>query len=94
MLSRSRRSDGAGKRVAKQQGPSITRFAEKNFDVFITVDRKLESEHKLAEFRLGFIIVRVRSNRFADFRPILASMLEAVSRVRPGEVIHLAESRR
>jgi hypothetical protein len=36
--------------------------AERAFDVFVTIDRKIELENDLTRFRLGFVIVRVKSN--------------------------------
>jgi hypothetical protein len=64
-------------------------FAEKNFDVFVTIDRKIEREHNLTNMKLGFVIAHVRSNRFVDFEPLLAILAAAVGRARHGEVIQL-----
>jgi hypothetical protein len=75
----------AGWRTSKD-GPLLD-FAQRHFDVFLTVDRKLEREHDLSSFRLGFVIARVRNNRLDGFEPILSGLRAAVDAARPGEVI-------
>jgi hypothetical protein len=73
---------------SSKDGP-LLRFAEKHFDVFVTIDRKMERENSLSALRLGFVIAGVRSNRLTDFQPILSDLAAAVARVKPGEVIHI-----
>jgi len=67
----------------------LLRFADKNFDVFVTIDQGMERENDLSAFRLGFVVASVRSNRLIDFQPILADLAAAIARVKPGEVVHI-----
>jgi len=69
-------------------------FAEKNFDLFVTVDRRMEFENRLDRFRLAFLIIRVRSNKLADFLPLYDSIQSAVDSIRPGQIIRLGDSHR
>jgi hypothetical protein len=69
-------------------------FAEKHFDVFLTVDQRLESQNQLKKFRLGFIIVRARTNSLIDFIPLFDELLTAATSVRPGEIIHIGQPKR
>ena len=69
-------------------------FAERHFDVFITIDRRLEFQNALYKFRLGFVVVRVPSNRLHAFLPLFDELLAAASTVRPGEVIHIGLPKR
>jgi hypothetical protein len=69
-------------------------FAEKRFDVFLTVDRRLEFQNHLPKFKLGFIVVRVPSNRFHSFVPLFDELLDAATSVRPGEIIHIGQPKR
>ena len=71
-----------------KDGPLLA-FAQKHFDVFVTVDRSLATQNDLTEFRLGFIIARVPGNRLDGFEPIFEMLNAAAGRVRPGEVIHV-----
>jgi len=58
----------AGWRGSKD-GPLLS-AAEQTFDVFVTIDRRLERQYNLAKYRLGFVIVRVPSNMLSSFEPI------------------------
>ena len=64
-------------------------FAQDRFDVFVTVDRKLETQNDLSWFRLGFIVVRVPNNRLEAFEPIFRHLNDAASKVRRGEIIRV-----
>ena len=64
-------------------------YAQKQFDVFVTIDRKLERQHDLKKLNLGFVIARVPSNEIASYRPIFAALREAAENAKPGEVSHI-----
>jgi hypothetical protein len=68
---------------------SLLGVAQDRFDVFVTVDRRLEKQNKLSEFKLGFVIAHVPNNRSDAFEPIFKLLNEAAEKVRPGEVIHV-----
>jgi predicted nuclease of predicted toxin-antitoxin system len=78
----------AGWRSGKD-GPLLT-YAQDRFDVFVTVDRKLETQNDLSQFRLGFIMARVPNNRLDGFEPIFEQLNTAAAKVRRGEIIHVA----
>ena len=67
----------------------LLEFAQGRFDVFVTIDRKLEKQYDLAAFHLGFVIARVPNSRLEAFRPILAELKAAAERVGPGHVIQV-----
>jgi len=69
-------------------GPLLV-LAQGRFDVFVTVDRKLERQNDLSKFKLGFIVARVPNNRLDGFVPIFEQLNTAAEKVRPGEVIHV-----
>ena len=56
-------------------------YAQEQFDVFVTIDRKLERRHDLKKLKLGFVIVRVLSNEIGCYRPIFAALREAAENV-------------
>jgi hypothetical protein len=78
----------AGWRGTKD-GPLLG-FAETRFDVFVTVDRRIESQNNLSRFNMGFVIARVSSNRLEAFNPIWNDLLDAVERARGGHIVHVA----
>jgi hypothetical protein len=51
--------------------------AEKEFDVFITVDRKLAEQQHLPSFRIAVILLRAPSNRLEDI-PLAPAIVEQV----------------
>ena len=71
-----------------KDGPLLA-FAQKHFDVFVTVDRSLATQNDLTKFLLGFIIARVPNNRLDGFEPIFEMLNAAAGRIRPGEVIYV-----
>ena len=55
-------------------------------DAFLTMDRKLESQHDLSRLSFGVIVIRARCNRMPDLLPLVSDILGALSRIRPGKV--------
>lgn len=78
----------AGWRTAEDE--SLLAFAQARFDVFVTVDRKLELQIDLTQFELGFVVARVPSNRIEAFEPILQELAKAVESVRRRQVLHVS----
>jgi hypothetical protein len=52
-----------------RNGAPLTR-AEKEFDVFITVDRDLSFQQHLPKFDIALLVLHAPSNRLADLRPL------------------------
>ena len=73
---------------SSKDGPLLA-YAEISFDVFVTIDRKLEREHDLKKLRLGFIVAHVPNNEIASYRPIFGALLSAAATVKPGELVHV-----
>jgi hypothetical protein len=51
-------------------------LAEKEFDVFITVDRKLATQQDLTKFKIAVALLHARTNRLEHIRPLAAELLE------------------
>ena len=51
-------------------------LAEKEFDTFVTVDRKLASQQDLRKFRIAVLLIRARTNRLEHIRPLAGELLE------------------
>ncbi len=58
-------------------------------EVFMTIDQGFEHEHNLSLLGFGVVIVHVPRNRLAHYEAIRDEISQAVSSVRPGEVIHV-----
>jgi len=65
-------------------------LAEGQFDAFVTVDRNLAFQRDLPRFSIAVIVLRARTNRLADLRPLVPQLLEALQQAAPGEVTWIA----
>ena len=78
-------------KTARQMGWTTIRngellaLAELHFDAFLTVDRNLSFQQHLPSFTIAVIVLRARSNRLADLRPLVPGILRQLSVARPGE---------
>jgi hypothetical protein len=65
---------------------ALLALAAEYFDVFITitVDRNLSFQQNLDTFSIGVIVLRARTNRLADLRPLVPRLLEVIDSVMPG----------
>jgi hypothetical protein len=60
-------------------------LAEKEFDVFVTVDRNLSFQQHLPKFKIAVLVLRARSNRLADLEPLVQAMLKIFPALKLGE---------
>jgi predicted nuclease of predicted toxin-antitoxin system len=59
--------------------------AQHQFDILITVDRNLPHQQHLPKFRIAVIILRARTNRLADLRPLAPLLLAVLPTAPVGE---------
>ena len=62
-------------------------LAEKDFEVFVTVDRNLSFQQHLPGYNLVVIVLRARSNRLQDLRPLVPKLLEMLPMAKRGEAL-------
>ena len=62
-------------------------LAERVFDAFVTVDRNLAFQQNLSRFDIVVVILRARTNRLADLRPLVPALLRAPTAARRGELV-------
>ena len=67
----------------------LLRFAEREFDAFVTMDRNLEYQQKLRTLDLGVVVLRARSNAYRVVAHLMPRVNERLRSVQPGEVLHL-----
>ena len=61
-------------------------LAEQEFDVFVTVDRKIAIEQDLTRFTLAVILLRAQTNRLEHIRPLAAALLQQIEHALVGEL--------
>jgi len=74
---------------AMEDGPLLT-LAQEQFDLFVTNDCGIEFQQNIAKFRIGIVVVHVPKNEIAYYRAIRLELLDALTKVRSGEVVHIA----
>jgi predicted nuclease of predicted toxin-antitoxin system len=59
-------------------------LAEKEFDVFATVDRKISTQEDLTKFNVPVLLLRAQTNRLEDIRPLAPELLKTLGRITAG----------
>jgi predicted nuclease of predicted toxin-antitoxin system len=74
----------------KENGELLTP-AEKNFDVFVTIDKNIQYQQNVASRKLAVLIIRPTSNDLEDIRPHVPKALVALRSIKPGQVVEVPE---
>jgi predicted nuclease of predicted toxin-antitoxin system len=70
----------------KQNGELLA-VAQHQFDVLLTMDKRMPSQQFLSQFSIGLLIIRAPSNRLADLLPLVPAIVRMVPRVRKGQAL-------
>lgn len=62
---------------------ALLTLASQHFDVFVTVDRNLSFQQNLDSFSVAVVVLRAKSNRLADLKPLVPSLLAAIDSAPP-----------
>jgi hypothetical protein len=62
----------------------LLRLAAGHFDVFVTVDRNLSFQQNLTSLPIAVIVLRARTNRLVDLKPLVPDLLAAIAVAEPG----------
>ena len=65
-------------------------LAEKEFDVFVTVDRNLSFQQHLPKFNVAVLVLVAPTNRLTDLLPHAPKMLAMFPELKHGEAVTLA----
>ncbi len=71
---------------ASAKNGDLLALAQTNFDAFVTVDRNLSFQRRLPTFSIAVVILRARTNRLVDLRPLIPKLLEVLPMAKRGEV--------
>ena len=63
---------------------ALLSLAAAHFDAFVTVDRNLSFQQNLGTFPIAVIVLRAKTNRLADLRPFVPSLMAAIASAAPG----------
>lgn len=59
-------------------------LAQTEFEVFVTVDKKIVIEQDLTRFTIAVVLIRARTNRLEDIRPLVSQLLQTINSAVPG----------
>ena len=82
-------------RTARQMGWSTIRngellaLAANEFEVFVTVDRNLSFQQNLPTFAIAVIVLRAKSNRLSELRPLVPELLASIPTAKRGAVTYI-----
>lgn len=66
-------------------------LAEGRFDVFVTVDRNLSFQQHLLKYKIAVLVIRSRSNRIDDLRPLVPAILSALRKCKAGRLVRVGD---
>lgn len=77
-----------------KNGRLLELIGSAGFDAFITVDKNLPAQQRIAGLSFGLIVLRTKSNRIQDVGPLARKVLDALGTLKPGRVAVISKGRR
>ena len=74
---------------SKRNGELLRLMAGERFEAFLTVDQNIEFQQNLRASNIGVVIAIAKTNRVKELRPLVPKILEALSRLSPGELVRV-----
>ena len=72
---------------SKRNGELLKLMVAERFETLLTVDQNLPFQQNLRASGIGVVVVVARTNRVKELRPLMPQILDALGRVRAGELI-------
>lgn len=77
----------------KKNGELLKLIGAANFGAFITIDKNMPTEQRIAGLSFGLVVLRAKSNGLQHLRPLARKVLKALKDLKPGRVIVVAKGR-
>lgn len=61
-----------------------------DFNAFVTVDQNLEFQQNIQASGIAVVVIQARSNRLKELHPLAPAVVEALARIKAGELIRVA----
>ena len=72
---------------ANKRNGDLLRVAEHEFDVFVTVDQKLQDQQNLRAFNVAVIVLVAPNNTLAELRPLMPKVAESLRIAKRGQAL-------
>ncbi|MGH7772897.1 MAG: hypothetical protein ACREQA_11770 [Candidatus Binatia bacterium] len=82
------RSKQRRKWAALDNGELLAR-AEKEFDIFITVDRNLTFQQNVPKFGIAVLVLHAPTNKLQALVPLVPKILEALTNLQKGKAVSI-----
>jgi hypothetical protein len=74
---------------SKRNSDLLKLMLSESFEAFLTVDQNLPFQQNVAASGVAVVVVVARTNRLKEIRPLVPAILDALRRVKPGELIRV-----
>ena len=68
---------------------TLLKLADGQFDALLTVDQGIEYQQNLSGLSISVVVMMAPSNDVDDLRPLLPGVEQALTTLRPGEIIRV-----
>jgi hypothetical protein len=65
----------------------LLRAAQKEFDVFVTMDKGIGHQQNFSSLDLGIVVLRALSNRYEDTEPLMPEVCAALQTLCSGQLV-------
>lgn len=72
-----------------QNGELLTKAVDAEFNVLVTMDSNMVHQQNLERHAIAVVALRANSNRLADTRPLMPTLLGLLSQLKPSTVTFL-----
>lgn len=72
-----------------ENGALLEKAADEGFDVMITKDSGVEYEQHLPTLPVAVVILRAKTNKLDDIRPLLPELMMALANLESKKVVHV-----
>lgn len=76
----------AGRGWAGVQNGALLQMAAGRCDAFLTMDRRLSAQQRIADLPFSAILIQAPTNRLSPLDPLVPKLLEAVEIAQPGSL--------
>lgn len=66
---------------------ALLKAASGKFDVLITVDKSIPDQQNVASLGIAVLILRAKTNKYRDLKPLVPQILTALDLIKHGEVV-------
>ncbi len=75
--------------ASKRNGELLKLMLAEKFDALLTVDQNLAFQQNVRRSGIAVVVVASRTNRLKELRPLVPQILEALRKVRAGDLIRV-----